>query len=101
MRATRTGVSAHVDATGRVRSETDFVDPSRQPRRAGAALASAALMEGGHTVYAAVGDLFGYLCAAAALFMLLAAAGLPRRCAGRLKRFAAKNFSRMSKLRQT
>lgn len=64
VRAVNTGVSAFIDATGRVYAKTYAVDPARDPRPADKLLAEAALLEGGHTVYARVGDLFGYLCLA-------------------------------------
>lgn len=75
VRATNTGVSAYVDAAGRVRAETYVADPAREPRGADKALAEVALVEGGHTFYAAAGDLFAYACVAASLYLWLA---LPR-----------------------
>src|SRR6185369_4240305 len=65
VRAVNTGVSAFVDATGRVYAKTYAVDPSVDERGADAIRARVALMEGGHTVYSRVGDVFGYLCAGA------------------------------------
>jgi hypothetical protein len=40
------------------------VDPYLHPMPADKALATVPLLEGGHTVYGAVGNLFAYLCAA-------------------------------------
>lgn len=61
VRAVNTGVSAYVDATGRVFAKTYSVDPATNPKPADKIIAEVALLEGGHTVYAAVGDVFGYL----------------------------------------
>jgi apolipoprotein N-acyltransferase len=74
VRAVNTGVSAWIDANGRVYHKTYSMDPGYQPLPAGRTtcgvkpdsladneLAPMRLMEGGHTVYARVGDLFGYL----------------------------------------
>lgn len=64
VRAVNTGVSAHVDAAGRVRARSYVIDPVTEPRAPSGHLVEVALLEGGHTVYARVGDLFGYLCVA-------------------------------------
>jgi len=61
VRAVNTGVSAYVDATGKIHARTYLIDPVKDPRGADKILAEVALLEGGHTVYAAVGELFGYL----------------------------------------
>jgi len=64
VRAVNTGVSAHVDAAGRVRLAGPAVDPDSQPPpQPTALLADAALMERGG-LYAHVGDLFAWLCLA-------------------------------------
>jgi apolipoprotein N-acyltransferase len=63
VRAVNTGVSAFIDANGRVISETYAVDPKKDPRGVDGLLDEAALMEGGHTFYARFGDVFGRLCA--------------------------------------
>ncbi len=78
VRAVNTGVSAYVDATGAVYAKTYAVDPAKHPKGADKAIADVALLEGGHTVYAAVGDLFGYLNAAATLFLWLLLPALRR-----------------------
>jgi apolipoprotein N-acyltransferase len=64
VRAVNTGVSAFVDATGAVYAKTYAVDPKVHPKGADGLTAIVHLREGGHTVYATVGDLFGYLCVA-------------------------------------
>ena len=72
VRAVNTGVSVLVDATGRVMQETRAVDPAETPDVGpDTLLGDMALMEGGHTVYARVGDLFGYMNLGALLVLLL------------------------------
>ena len=63
VRAVNTGVSAYIDAAGRVHAHTDAVDPSVKPRGPQRLLHPVALLEGGDTVYAAAGDWLGYGCA--------------------------------------
>ena len=72
VRAVNSGVSALIDPNGRVRRKTYADDPYRNPHAADGILVSAPMMEGGHTVYAAVGDLFAYLCIAALILAALA-----------------------------
>jgi apolipoprotein N-acyltransferase len=67
VRAVNPGVTAFIDATGRVRARTYVIDPARDPRGADGILVEVALMEAGHTFYARHGDLFGYACTAATL----------------------------------
>jgi apolipoprotein N-acyltransferase len=67
VRAVNTGVSAFIDGTGRVYAETYAIDPKIDPRPAEGLLEEVRLVEGGHTVYARVGDVFGWLCAALTL----------------------------------
>jgi apolipoprotein N-acyltransferase len=62
VRAVNTGVTAHVDAAGRVRTHTDVIDPRATPREPEAILVTVALLEGGHGFYARFGQLFGFLC---------------------------------------
>jgi apolipoprotein N-acyltransferase len=69
VRAVNTGVSAFIDASGRVYHKTYAVDPHITPRAVDGIVDDVRLMEGGHTLYAAIGDLFGYLCVAAMLFL--------------------------------
>jgi apolipoprotein N-acyltransferase len=81
VRAVNTGVSALIDANGRVVTETYAIDPKITPKGADGMLAEARLVEGGHTVYAAVGDLFGWLCVALVAFAWLVWPRLRRRAA--------------------
>jgi apolipoprotein N-acyltransferase len=71
VRAVNPGVTAFVDATGRVRARTYVIDPARDPRGADGILVEVALMEAGHTFYARHGDLFGGACVAATLALAL------------------------------
>ena len=65
VRAVNTGVSAHIDAAGRVRAATTSVDPSAVPApQPMTLLADVAMLEGGG-LYKSIGDLFGFLCLAA------------------------------------
>jgi apolipoprotein N-acyltransferase len=64
VRAVNTGVSAHVDATGRVVAKIDAVDPDAAPPPAPAGLlADVALLERGG-LYVHVGDAFAVACVA-------------------------------------
>jgi apolipoprotein N-acyltransferase len=70
VRAVNTGVSAHIDAAGRVVRESGTVDPLADPQPKPATLmADAALLDGGG-LYRYVGDLFGFLCLAALVILL-------------------------------
>ena len=71
VRAVNTGVSAHIDAAGRVRRATTSVDPGTQPPpQPMTLLADVALLDGGG-LYRVVGDLFGFLCLASLAALLL------------------------------
>jgi apolipoprotein N-acyltransferase len=70
VRAVNSGVSALIDPNGRVLQKTYADDPYRHPRAADGVLVTAAGLEGGHTVYTAVGNLFAYLCLAVTLILL-------------------------------
>ncbi|HEU5060503.1 MAG TPA: hypothetical protein VFU21_28425, partial [Kofleriaceae bacterium] len=63
--------SAFVDANGRVMSKSYAVDPHGRetPVPMTGHIDTVVLMEGGHTVYARVGDLFGWLCAIATVLL--------------------------------
>ena len=79
VRAVNTGVSAFVDANGRVFHRTYAVDPTMHPRGADHTHASVAMMEGGHTVYALVGNVFSWLCALLTGFLWFVRPRLVRR----------------------
>jgi apolipoprotein N-acyltransferase len=70
VRAVNTGVSAHVDAAGRVLARTDSVDPVLTPDAPPATmLVELAMLDGGG-LYRHVGDLFGFACALALVALL-------------------------------
>ncbi len=80
VRAVNSGVSALIDPSGRIVQKTYANDPYRNPRAADGIVVDAPGLEGGHTVYVAVGNLFAYVCAAATLLILgLALSGKVRR----------------------
>jgi apolipoprotein N-acyltransferase len=83
VRAVNTGVSVAVDSTGKITRKTYAVDPKENPRGADRMLAPVALVEGGGTVYAAIGDLPIWLAAFVTFFLWLA---LPRYRAARARR---------------
>jgi apolipoprotein N-acyltransferase len=62
VRAVNTGVSAHIDAAGRVRDKTESVDPAEEPPPAPVTLLVDLAMLPGGGLYRTLGDLFGYLC---------------------------------------
>src|SRR5580704_2089510 len=70
VRAVNSGVSAFVDANGRVTQKTNAVDPYFDLRPAESSLATLPLLEGGHTIFAKVGNLFAYLCALGTALLL-------------------------------
>jgi apolipoprotein N-acyltransferase len=71
VRAVNTGVSAHIDAAGRVLAQTTSVDPAETPREPPATLlVDLAMLEGGG-LYRHVGDLFAFLCLVALAGLLL------------------------------
>lgn len=79
VRAVNTGVSAFIDANGRVHRRTYAVDPMRNPRGADRAHATVAMLEGGHTVFSRIGNVFAYLCALATLYVSIVKPRLARR----------------------
>jgi apolipoprotein N-acyltransferase len=79
VRSVNTGVSAYIDATGRVAASTYVVDPAIDPRGVDGLVREVALLEGGHTFFVRFGDVFGYLCAGATFFLWLAWPRLRRR----------------------
>ncbi len=72
VRAVNTGVSAFVDANGRVYAKTYAVDPKITPKPVDGLVAEVKLMEGGHSFFARFGDIFAYLCIFGTLFFWLA-----------------------------
>ncbi|HEY3357411.1 MAG TPA: apolipoprotein N-acyltransferase, partial [Polyangia bacterium] len=71
VRAVNTGVSAYIDATGRVYKKSKSVDPQLTPDEPAVALLDEVAMLETGTVYGAVGDLFGELCFALGLYLVL------------------------------
>lgn len=69
IRSVNTGVSAFIDANGRVMSRSYAVDPHDNPTPMTGHLDTVALLEGGHTFYARFGDVFGWLLAAGTLLL--------------------------------
>ena len=71
VRATNTGVSAFIEATGRVGARSEFIDPVLTPGVSPTTLlGEAALISGPTSVYAAVGDLFAYVNLAVLVVLL-------------------------------
>jgi apolipoprotein N-acyltransferase len=75
VRAVNSGVSALIDPNGRLVQRTYANDPYRNPRSEDGIVVTAPWMSGGHTVYAAAGNWFAYLCIAATLIFVCVAAG--------------------------
>jgi apolipoprotein N-acyltransferase len=71
VRAVNSGVSAFVDSAGRVVKHGGVIDPAEVRAPAQELLGTVALQEGGHTVYAAVGDVFGWGCVAATVLLVV------------------------------
>ncbi len=69
VRAVNTGVSAFIDANGRVMSRSYAVDPHENPTPMTGHIDQVALVEGGHTFYVRFGDVFGWLLAAGTLLL--------------------------------
>jgi apolipoprotein N-acyltransferase len=78
VRAVNTGVSAHIDAAGRVLAETQSVDPADQPPAPPKTLLVDLAMLPGSGLYRTVGDLFGFACAAALVVVWLRARRPPQ-----------------------
>jgi apolipoprotein N-acyltransferase len=70
VRAVDSGISALIDPNGRLLQKTYADDPLLNPRAADGIVVTAPRMEGGHTLYVAVGDSFAYLCIGASLLLL-------------------------------
>ena len=71
IRAVNTGVSAHIDAGGRVRAQTETVDPDELPPPAPKTLLVDLAMLPGGGLYRHVADLFGLACLAALAVILI------------------------------
>ena len=71
VRAVNTGVSAHIDAAGRVRDQTESVDPAELPAPTPKTLLIELAMLPGGGLYRYVGDLFGFGCLAALAVILV------------------------------
>jgi apolipoprotein N-acyltransferase len=69
VRAVNSGVSALIDPNGRVVQKTYADDPYRNPHAEDGVLVTVPMVSGGHTAYAAVGNLFAYLCIAVTLIL--------------------------------
>jgi apolipoprotein N-acyltransferase len=70
VRAVNSGPSSFVDAAGRLVKHSGVIDPAEVRAPAEGTLGTIALQEGGGTIYAAVGDVFGWGCVAGTLFLL-------------------------------
>jgi apolipoprotein N-acyltransferase len=84
VRAVNTGVSAHIDAAGRVLDRTDSVDPDELPPPTPKTLLVDLAMLPGGGLYRHVGDLFGFGCLAALVVIMVRSRG-GRAGAGRKK----------------
>jgi apolipoprotein N-acyltransferase len=75
IRSVNTGVSAHIDAGGRVLAQTRSVDPEEvPPPPVYSRLVELAMLPGGG-LYRTLGDLFGFLCLAALVALLVRKGG--------------------------
>jgi len=73
VRAVNSGISAFIDANGRLVRQTEPIDPAVTPRPAESTLAAVPMLEAGHTMYAKVGELFARVCGLCTVFLLLRA----------------------------
>jgi apolipoprotein N-acyltransferase len=71
VRSVNTGVSAHIDAGGRVLAETVSVDPDELPTPTPKTLLVDLAMLPGGGLYRHVGDFFGFLCLGALIVVLV------------------------------
>jgi len=62
IRAVNTGVSAHIDAAGRIVAQTESVDPAESPPPTPKTLLVDLAMLPGGGLYRYISDLFGFLC---------------------------------------
>lgn len=71
VRAVNTGISAFIDANGRLGRHTQSYDPVVQPGVPPVGLSGeVAMLPGGKTLYALAGDWLGYLCLAGVLLLV-------------------------------
>ncbi len=70
IRAVNSGISTFIDPNGRIAQRTEAIDPILNPRPAQSLLVHVPLLPAGHTVFAKLGNLFAYLCAALTLILL-------------------------------
>ena len=82
VRAVNSGVSALIDANGRVLVKTYADDPLRNPRPADGIVVNAPMMAPAHTWFVATGNLFAYLCVTASALLWGAAMWRTRRPRG-------------------
>jgi apolipoprotein N-acyltransferase len=80
VRSVNSGISAMIDANGRLRARTYADDPYRHPHAADGIVVSAPKMSGGRTLFVTWGNWFPYLCAVVAL-AIAALVYRPRRTA--------------------
>lgn len=71
VRAVNTGVSAHIDAGGRVLAQTVSVDPDEVPTPTPKTLLVDLAMLPGGGAYRNIGDLFGFACALAVVALIV------------------------------
>jgi apolipoprotein N-acyltransferase len=83
VRAVNSGPSTLIDPNGRVVVRTYADDPYREPRAADGVVVTVSAMQGGHTLFVAIGNAFAYLCLAASGLCCLAAFRRHRRLRGR------------------
>ena len=72
VRAVNSGISTFIDPNGRIVEKTEAIDPILNPCPAQSLLVDVSLLEAGHTVFARLGNLFAYLCAALTLLLIAA-----------------------------
>ncbi len=101
VRAVNTGVSAHIDAAGRVLQATESVDPDDQPAAPPKTLLVDLAMLPGGGLYRTVGDLFGFLCLLSLVALLAWRGGGPAatRSAASAAAVSARSYGRRRKNR--
>ncbi len=79
VRAVNSGISALIDANGRVLQKTYADDPYRHPREADGVVVATPMMPASRTPFDAIGNSFAYLCVLASLLLSGRAALMLRR----------------------